>query len=461
MKKMRKRFLAAAIAVLLVVTLLAACGGNEPTDPGPGTPPPTAAPTPDGGGETSGATVAYIDQGVDDDEIRIGMVFPVSGWAAFFGVPIRDAAQAVIERANAHGGIGGREINFIFYDDGGDPFQGHVLIETLLEEYRVFSLMGMSGGQAAMSLEYMLDFGVPILGMTGGAGFLYSEYNPGGRLFNIQPSNFIDSPLLLARILTTPVFGADGDDYFPEDGRIGFITGPTEAGFDLVDALMEVADGIGVSDQIIVEHATADIYPTIIHQFMTQGVDTLIYAGMGGMDVVGAMYDAGWQVPVFATYGLSTITSWSTETYSPQRRLFANIWAEDTSPAAIAMLEDMRDSLNYLPGLSAAEADGYVDNGFARAGYLLGKVAVIALERMEALGLDWSWENLVVAMEYEPFVLGGTPDFSFANGRRMGVESLALWEFWVNDAGEAEVGIISGFDSFEEILAPWRARTGR
>ena len=402
-----------------------------------------------------------LAQGVTDDEIRIGMVFPVSGWAAFFGVPIRDAAEAVLLRANAHGGIDGRQINFIFHDDGGDPFTGHVYIETLLEEDRVFALMGISGGQAPMSLDYMLEFGVPIVNITGGAGFLYSEYDPGGMLFNIQPSNNIDSPLLLARALATPVFGPNRDEYLPDDGLIGFLTAPTEAGFELAEVLEQVATEIGVRDRLIVEYATADIYPTMVHQMMSAGVDALIYAGMGGMAISAAMYDAGWYVPLFATYGLSTITSWSVETYSPQRPIFANIWAEDTSPVAVAMLDDMRDSLDYLPRLSDAERDGYIDNGFARAGYLVGKVMVIALERFEELGLEWTWDNFVIAMEHAPFILGGTPDFSFADGRRMGVESLALWEFWVNEDGEAEVGIISEFSSLEEILDPWRIRTGR
>ena len=443
MKKTWKR-LTSVVALILVAAMVAACGGGN------------------GGGTAAGGDgPAIIAQGVTEDEIRIGMVFPVSGWAAFFGVPIRDAIEAVVNRANAHGGIGGKQINFMFHDDGGDPFQGHVLIESLLEEDRVFALMALSGGQAAMSLEYMLDFGVPIVNMSGGAGFLYSEYDPGSMMFNIQPSNNIDSPLLLARILATPLFGPNDDEYFPEGARIGFVTAPTEAGFELAEALEDAARQIGVHDQLVIEFATADIYHTVVHQMMGAGVEAVIYAGMGGMAFVSAMYDAGWYIPIFATYGLSTYTSWSVDTYSPRRRSFANIWAEDTSPQALAMLADMRDSLNYLARLSDDERDGYIDNGFARAGYLTARVMIIALERFVELGLDWSWENFVVAMEYAPFALGGTPEFSYAGGRRMGVEQLALWEFRVNDAGEIEVGIISGFDTFEEILEPWRIRTGR
>ena len=448
MKRVCKTLALVAALVMLVFTF-AACNGDDNGGGG------AAAGNGGGGGEQ-----AILAQGVTNDAIRVGMVFPISGWAAFFGVPIHDAAEAVLNRANAHGGIAGRQIEFIFHD-GFDPVESHFHLESLLEVDEVFALMGLSGGQAPMSLDYLLDFGVPIINMTGGAGFLYSEYDPGGMMFNIQPSNNIDSPLLLARILTHPVFGPNGDEYLAEGARIGFLTAPTEAGFELAEELRIVAESIGVLDQIIFEYATADIYHTAIHQFMNAGVEAFIYAGMGGITVVSAMYDAGWYVPVFATYGLSTITSWSVDTYSPNRRLFANIWAEDTSPIALAMLDDMRDSLNYLPRINDTERDGYIDNGFARAGYMMGMVMVEALERFVDLNLDWSWDNFVVAMEHAPFALGGTPTFSFAGGRRMGVENLALWEFFVNEDGEADSTLVTGFDNLEEILAPWRARTGR
>ena len=433
MKKVAKK-LTSIVAILLIIAMVAACGGG------------------------SGGSGNY-DQGVTDDTIRIGQVFVQSGPWAFIGIPIVEAAQAVIYRANAHGGIGGRQIDLIALDDGGDTVTGHLLIERLLEEDRVFALMGISGAQAPMSLDYMLDFGVPILNITGGRGILYSEYNPGGRLFNIQPSNTLDGPQLLARALATRVYGPNRDQYLPCDARIGFMTNATDAGFELAEGIENLAREIGVIDRLDIEFVTPDIYFTVIQQMMNDGVGVLINGTMDGMGIVAAMYDAGWYIPVFSVYGMSTITSFSPVTYSPQRPLFATIWAEDTSPQALAMLADMRDSLNYLDGISDAERDGFVDNGFARAGYMMGAVMVEVLQRMYDANMDWTWENFVVAMESAPFALGGVPEFSFANGRRMGVEDLALWEFWVED-GEPRAGVIEPFATVDEILAPWRARTG-
>ena len=434
------------LAMLLMIAMIATLSGCGSDDAGPGQ-----------GTGAGGAQI--IDQGVTDDEIRIGMVFPVSGWAAFFGVPLHDTVAAAINRANAHGGIGGRQINFIFHDDGLDHFQGHTLLETLLEVDEVFALVCLSGAQAPISYEYLMDFGVPILGMTGGAGFMYYEYNPGHRLFNVQPSNNIDSPLLLARVLTMPAFGPNGDEYLPDDAIIGFITAPTEAGFELADELGRVAREIGVYDRIIFEFGTSEIYPTLLHNIRAAGAETLIYAGMGGMAVQAAMYDMVWNTPLFATYGLSVVTSWSTETWSPERRILANAWAEAVSHEATAHLDDMRDALNYNPWMDDATRDSYIDNGFAMVGFYTGLILVETLNRIHELGLDWSWESFVYAIEYAPHIHGGIPPVDFSGGARMGVTSLALWEFTVVD-GEPYQELVSDFDDLETILAPWRARTG-
>jgi len=177
------------------------------------------------------------------------------------------------------------------------------------------------------------------------------------------------------------------------------------------------------------------------------------------MAVQAAMYDMVWNTPLFATYGLSVITSWSTETWSPDRRIFANAWAEAVSPEAREHLYDMRDALNYNPWMDDATRDAYIDNGFAMVGFYTGLILVETLNRIHELGLDWSWENFVYAIEHAPHIHGGIPPVDFSGGARMGVTSLALWEFSVVD-GEPYQELVSGFDDLETILAPWRARTG-
>ena len=60
------------------------------------------------------------DTGATDTEIKIGNIMPYSGPASAYGV-IGKTEDAYFKKINAEGGINGRKINFISYDDGYSP----------------------------------------------------------------------------------------------------------------------------------------------------------------------------------------------------------------------------------------------------------------------------------------------------------------------------------------------------
>src|SRR6202158_876004 len=71
---------------------------------------------------TSGGALAQkkYDAGATDTEISIGNIMPYSGPASAYGV-IGKTEQAYFDKINAEGGINGRKINFVTYDDGYSP----------------------------------------------------------------------------------------------------------------------------------------------------------------------------------------------------------------------------------------------------------------------------------------------------------------------------------------------------
>ena len=58
-----------------------------------------------------------------DTEIKIGNIMPYSGPASAYGT-IGKAQAAYFNKINAEGGINGRKINFISYDDAYQPAEG-------------------------------------------------------------------------------------------------------------------------------------------------------------------------------------------------------------------------------------------------------------------------------------------------------------------------------------------------
>src|SRR4030081_2151831 len=70
----------------------------------------------------SGSALAQkkYDTGATDTEIKIGNIMPYSGPASAYGV-IGKTEEAYFKMVNDNGGIKGRKINFISYDDGYSP----------------------------------------------------------------------------------------------------------------------------------------------------------------------------------------------------------------------------------------------------------------------------------------------------------------------------------------------------
>src|SRR6478672_4008477 len=71
---------------------------------------------------TSGSAIAQkkYDTGATETEIKIGNIMPYSGPASAYGV-IGKTEAAYFQKINAEGGINGRKITFISYDDGYSP----------------------------------------------------------------------------------------------------------------------------------------------------------------------------------------------------------------------------------------------------------------------------------------------------------------------------------------------------
>lgn len=91
----------------------------------------------------SGCIAAAGDSGGDADTlapIKVGAISSITGPAPFPEVPA--SAQAVFDRVNSEGGIGGRMIEFISEDDGADPAQASQAARRLVDENEVVAMVG-------------------------------------------------------------------------------------------------------------------------------------------------------------------------------------------------------------------------------------------------------------------------------------------------------------------------------
>ncbi|WP_398481863.1 ABC transporter substrate-binding protein [Tardiphaga sp.] len=119
---------------------------------------------------TSGALAQKkYGPGVTDTEIKIGNIMPYSGPASAYGV-IGKTEEAYFKKINAEGGINGRKINFISYDDGYSPPKTVEQARKLVESDEVLLIFNPLGTPPNSAIhKYMNAKKVPQLFVATGA----------------------------------------------------------------------------------------------------------------------------------------------------------------------------------------------------------------------------------------------------------------------------------------------------
>jgi branched-chain amino acid transport system substrate-binding protein len=109
------------------------------------------------------------DIGATDTEIKIGNIMPYSGPASAYGV-IGKTEQAYFNKINAEGGINGRKINFVSYDDGYSPPKTVEQARKLVESDEVLLIFNSLGTPPNSAIQkYMNSKKVPQLFVATGA----------------------------------------------------------------------------------------------------------------------------------------------------------------------------------------------------------------------------------------------------------------------------------------------------
>jgi branched-chain amino acid transport system substrate-binding protein len=96
------------------------------------------------------------DTGATDTEIKIGNIMPYSGPASAYGV-IGKTEEAYFNKINAEGGINGRKINFISYDDGYSPPKAVEQARKLVESDEVLVVFNPLGTPSNSAIQKYLN----------------------------------------------------------------------------------------------------------------------------------------------------------------------------------------------------------------------------------------------------------------------------------------------------------------
>ncbi len=117
----------------------------------------------------SGPAFAADEPGVTATEIKIGGVFPFSGPASSIGL-VGKGLMAYIQSVNDRGGINGRKINYVAYDDAYSPPKAVEQVRKLVESDEVSFMFGQLGTPGlSATAKYLRAKGIPSIAIVSGS----------------------------------------------------------------------------------------------------------------------------------------------------------------------------------------------------------------------------------------------------------------------------------------------------
>jgi branched-chain amino acid transport system substrate-binding protein len=236
------------------------------------------------------------DTGATDTEIKIGNIMPYSGPASSYGV-IGKTEAAYFDKINAEGGINGRKIKFISYDDGYSPPKAIEQARKLVEGDEVLFIFQSLGTPSNSAIQkYMNAKKVPQLFVATGAT-KWGDPKEFPWTMGWQPNYQSEGHIYAKYIL----------EHFP-NGKIAVFWQNDDAGRDQVKG---VRDGLGAKANMIIADKSYEVSdPTIDSQIVAlkdSGADIFMTwaAPKGAAQAIRKVGELGWK-PVFFLANVST-----------------------------------------------------------------------------------------------------------------------------------------------------------
>jgi ABC-type branched-subunit amino acid transport system substrate-binding protein len=322
------------------------------------------------------------DPGASDTEINIGNTMPYSGPLASIGTEGRCEA-AFFRMVNSQGGINGRKINYISYDDGYSPPKTVEQTRKLVESDRVLLIFHGAGTPTQNAVrKYMNEKKVPqLFPNTGASKFADPEHFPWTMPFN--PSYRGEGRIVASYILA----------HHP-GAKIGVLYQNDDLGKDYLNGLK---DGLAdkAASMIVMAAPYEPTDPTVDSQIVSlksSGVDLFFNTGIQKMaaQAIRKAAEIGWRPLHFlGSIGSSVGVVLKTAGFENSKGVISTFWWKDpTDPTwkyDIGYKEWVAFMDKYYPQGDKTDSS----NGFA---YIVSQALVQVLKQC---GNDLTRENVM------------------------------------------------------------------
>jgi branched-chain amino acid transport system substrate-binding protein len=230
------------------------------------------------------------------EPIRIGAVLSVTGPASFLGDPEDKTLRLYAARINAAGGVNGRPLQLVIYDDAGDANRARTFATRLVEDDRIVAMVGGTTTGTTLAMRPVFEEArIPFISLAGGIEIV----DP------VQPFTF-KTPHT-DRMACEKIFS---DIRARGLTRVGMISGTDGFGQSMRGQCMQVAGRAGIS--IVADESygprDSDMTPQLTRIRSAAGVEAVVNPGFGqGPAIVTRGYhQLGIRLPLYQSHGVAS-----------------------------------------------------------------------------------------------------------------------------------------------------------
>lgn len=328
-----------------------------------------------------GLAGAQSAPGVTATEIRIGNTTSLSGPVSALGTIAR-AQAAYFKMVNDQGGVAGRKINFIFYDDGFNPAKTAEMARKLIEQDEVALLFGNLGtGPNSAIVRYVNQLGVPHL-LLSVNGDKWTDYKTNPWSMPFAPSGRVECQVAIKHTL-----------HSKPDAKFAIVYQNDDFGRDYIAGAKDVLGGrYDAQVKALSYEVTDPTLDSVLVQLLSSPVDALIsgVTGKFGAMVIRKASDMGFKGAHYIATGVSSIQGVLVPAGVERATgVMSTTYAKDPSDPALA--DD--------PGIKAYRAfmarwypEGNADDSFNSYGYMTAMVMTRVLQQCNG---DFSRKNIM------------------------------------------------------------------
>lgn len=244
-----------------------------------------------------GMITALLALPVQAATIKIGAILAETGPAAFLGGPEVRSLQMLVEEINGKGGIKGRTVELIIKDSGGSPEKAVSFAKQLIEEDRVFAIIGPSTSGESLNIKKIAEDGKTIMISCSAAELIVNPVSP--HIFKTAPSDSYAARQIFTTMQKrgiSKIAVLAGNDGFGKAGKEQLAKNAPDFGISIVAE--EVYDKSATDLSAIVAKLKADSQIQAVVNWSIVPAQSILAKNIR---------QAGWEVPIFQSHGFANI----------------------------------------------------------------------------------------------------------------------------------------------------------